>query len=65
MYPIKSSSCINYLHLLIFIYTYVMNFHNINIHLLYFMYKLDSTRRKAWEICLRLRLDIYSHTVSR
>ena len=27
--------------------------------------KLDSTRRKASEICLRPPLDIYSHTFSR
>ena len=29
------------------------------------MIKLDSTRRKASEICLRPPLDIYSHTFSR
>ena len=27
--------------------------------------QLDSTRRKASEICLRPPLDIYSHTFSR
>ena len=30
-----------------------------------FRIKLDSTRRKASEICLRPPLDIYSHTFSR
>ena len=29
------------------------------------MLKLDGTRRKASEICLRYPLDIYSHTFSR
>ena len=30
-----------------------------------FIPELDSTRRKASEICLRPPLDIYSHTFSR
>ena len=33
--------------------------------LIQLFFKLDSTRRKASEICLRPPLDIYSHTFSR
>ena len=41
----------------LFKYIHVSKFHYKN--------KLDSTRRKASEICLRPPLDIYSHTSSR
>ena len=38
---------------------------NVNWNLRQINEKLDSTRRKASEICLRPPLDIYSHTFSR
>ena len=43
----------------IFIYIYI------SIPFFITWFKLDSTRRKASEICLRPPLDIYSHTFSR
>ena len=42
-----------------------MDLSKIFFYILYKQVKLDSTQRKASEICLRPPLDIYFHTFSR